>query len=225
MDDRYIDSISKFCDKNKTIIPINQAWLFNNSNSWKKLDLVKEIMNSFNFKYMLKDRINNGNPEALYPEYNIINHSKIDFIKFAIDNGYIKNTTLICWSDFGYYNSILHNNPEEFPQAHLDITRLNLDKINFFLRHRVDTRDYDMFYTLTQAPEVFTGSFFAGSTKNMLILHELYHDSLNELYKNNISDDDQHVYLRCFFKKPDIFELFLSEDKWPQALLCFQKKL
>ena len=62
----------------------------------------------------------------------LINHSKIDFIKFAIDNGYIKNTTLICWSDFGYYNSILHNNPEEFPQAHLDITRLNLDKINFF---------------------------------------------------------------------------------------------
>jgi predicted O-methyltransferase YrrM len=51
----------------------------------------------------------------------------------------------------------------------------------------------------------------------------LYHQSLNNLYQYNISDDDQHVYLRCFLKNPHLFEVFLSNNEWPQALTYFQK--
>jgi hypothetical protein len=82
-----------------------------------------------------------------------------------------------------------------------------------------------MIYTLTQAPETFTGSFFAGPVNLMLELQKLYHMSLEELYTNNISDDDQHVYLRCYFNNPTIFDLYLSNQQWPKALPYFEKKL
>ena len=80
-----------------------------------------------------------------------------------------------------------------------------------------------MNYTLINAPTIFTGSFFAGTKELMLKLHSLYHECLDELYQNNISDDDQHIYLRCYFKNSNLFEVFLSENKWPQVLLQFQK--
>jgi hypothetical protein len=225
MDDKYINLIDNYCDENKIIIPINANWLKENSESWKKIDIAKNIMNSDKYKELLNVRINNGNPENIYPEYNTINHSKIDFIKYAIDYNFIKKNQFICWCDFGYYHSILHNNHDEFPYVHLDLNRFNTNKLNFFLRNKISLNDFDMIYTLVKAPEIFTGSFFGGNSKVMLELYKIYHECLNELYLNNISDDDQHVYLRCYLKKPELFELFLSKDKWPQALTCFQKKI
>jgi hypothetical protein len=222
IDERYVDKIADLCDSNKILIPINYDWVLNNCKSWSKIEKAKQIMNSHNFKNCVKQRIDEGDPSALYPEYITINHSKIDFIKYAIDNKLVKETSFICWCDFGYYNSILHFEPTEYPHSVIDLSRLNFNKLNFFLRNKLTTSDYDMLYTLIYAPENFTGSFFAGSSKNMLELYELYHSCLDELYNNNISDDDQHIYLRCFIKKPEIFELFLSANKWPQALLCLQ---
>ena len=43
------------------------------------------------------------------------------------------------------------------------------------------------------------------------------------MIKNNIFDDDQHIYLRCFLKSPSLFELYLSDNKWPDALSYFNK--
>jgi hypothetical protein len=217
------NKIINYLDDNKIIIQINKEWLITNCESWKKIIFQTEIMNSVEYKTKVQKRINSGNIENIYSEYNTINHSKIDFIKYSIDNNLINENELICWCDFGYYNSILHNNPDEFPQTGLDLNKFNLDKLNFCLRNKITKNDYDMNYTLINAPEVFTGSFFAGSTKIMLLFYELYHICLDELYLNNISDDDQHVYLRCYLKNNDIFELFLSENKWPQALTYFQK--
>ena len=110
-----------------------------------------------------------------------------------------------------------------YPVSKLDIKNFNPNKLSFCLRNKLDKNDSDMNYTLVNAPEKFTGSFFAGTKELMLKLHSLYHECLDELYQNNISDDDQHIYLRCYFKNSNLFEVFLSENKWPQVLLQFQK--
>ena len=98
------------------------------------------------------------------------------------------------------------------------------DNLTFFLRNKLEKNDEDVIHTLVNAPEKFTGSFFAGPTNLMLKLQLLYHESLNELYINNISDDDQHIYLRCYLKKPEIFKLYLNSEKWPCGLNYFQKQ-
>lgn len=227
IDDKYMNNpiITKIInkpDKNKIFVPINMDWLYKNTDSWKKNNISQRIMDSEEYKTLLSERISRGYPENIYSEYNTINHSKIDFIKYSIDNNLINESELICWCDFGYYSSILHNNPSEYPESSLDLNKFNLTKLNFFIMNEIDEKDTDMTYTLLIAKEIFTGSFFAGSTKLMLELHELYHICLDELYRNNISDDDQHVYLKCYLKNRDIFQLFLSKHKWPQVLTAFQ---
>ena len=219
----YIYNANLLNRRKTKIIPINIDWLNSNCESWKKFEIAKKIMKSNEYIEKVKSRIKGCSPENTYPEYNTINHSKIDFIKYAIDNNLIDNNDFICWCDFGYYKSILHNNSFEYPYSCLDIKKFSLNKLNFCLRNKIIINDADINYTLINARETFTGSFFSGKPKLMNKLYYLYHECLDELYENNVSDDDQHVYLRCFLKEPNIFELFLSENKWPEALTYFQK--
>ena len=217
IDDRYIDKILNN-QKNKQFIPINRKWLNNNIWAWAQLARDRKIMESQYYRNLVGNSIN---PENNYSEYNIINHSKIDFINYAINNNL--TTDFICWVDFGYHFSILKNIETLFPRNILDITKFNTNKINFCVRNKLSINDYNFIYTLQNAPEKFTGSFFGGPKDLLIQFNELYHKALNELYINGITDDDQHVYLRCFFKNSELFELFISETEWPNALKYFEK--
>lgn len=218
----YIENVRKMGNVKTLFIPINMDWLLNHCETWRKNVISEKIMNSDEYKNKVQHRIQFGIPENIYSSYNTVNHCKIDFIKHAIDNGYVDKHDLICWCDFGYYNSILNSNCDKYPYSNVDLRKLNHNKLNFCLRNKICPQDLSMEYTLVNAPDVFTGSFFAGNIDKMNELYYLYHDCLDELYNHNISDDDQHVYLRCFIKNPQLFELFLSNDKWPEALTFFQ---
>jgi len=218
IDDRYLDKIP-IQIKNCKVIPINYEWLISNLESWKKLEIAKEIMNLDSYRHLVKHRIECNYPENISAEYNTINHSKIDFIYYCIVNN-IVTSELVCWSDFGYHNSILKNNI--YPYSTIDINKLNQNKLNFWLRNNIEENDFDIINTLVNAREVFTGSFFAGPLYLMLKLYCIYHINLNDMYSRNISDDDQHIYLRCYFSNPDIFELYISNNEWPRALVNIQ---
>jgi len=219
----YIHNINKLGRTKSKIIPINNEWLYTHCASWRKNEISVKIMDSIEYKEKVKHRINAYCPENIYSDYNAINHCKIDFIKYVIDNKMIENNDYIAWCDCGYYATIFKNNSFEYPYAELDIKKFNLNKLNFCLKNKISELDKDLNYTLIYAPEIFTGCFYAGSIELMNKLYYLYHDCLDELYNNNISDDDQHIYLRCFLKSPELFELFISENKWPSALTYFQK--
>jgi beta-1,4-mannosyl-glycoprotein beta-1,4-N-acetylglucosaminyltransferase len=228
IDDKYIQEVKEMYEKsqykNKIFIPINKEWMEHNIYAWQQIECYKNIMKSDKYTNLVQSRINLGNPENIYPEYNTINHSKIDFICYAIKNNYISENDFICWSDFGIFSALFHNNPNEYPFNSLDINKFNVNKISFCLVNKLNKNDEDMIYTLTQCPEKITGGFFAGPVNLMLELQKLYHMSSEELITNNISDDDQHVYLRCYFNNPTMFELYLSSNRqWPKGLLYFEK--
>lgn len=229
LDDRYIhlyvDENGHSKHTNKTFVPINRDWLLTNTQSWSQLKRVQDIMSSTEYRETVKERIMVHHvPENIYPEYNLINHSKIDFIHYAIQHQLFPPDDWVCWSDFGIFDCIFHKNTEEYPTATLDIRKFNTDKINFCLRYDICEQDRDMLHTLQQPRETFTGGFFGGSQELLLKLHVLYHECLEEMYAANISDDDQHVYLRCYVKNPDLFQLHVSENgQWPRGLTLFQK--
>ena len=239
IDDRYIEQViqeyEKSPYKNKRFIPINREWLNENINAWKLLSIDQTIITSEQYKSILENRlrfmypdgipeVNRRNhlfPENEWPEYNAINHSKIDFISNSIINGYI-TTQYTCWCDFGYFNSQHNGNITTFPTSLLDTNKFNKNKISFLLRNPVNERDKNMLYTLVIAPEVFTGTFFVGPSLLMLKMQKLYHESVKELYRNGISDDDQHVYLRCYLKEPDFFDIhIIQSEEWPRGLTYF----
>jgi hypothetical protein len=107
IDEKYIskvlDEYRKSPHQNKIFIPINQSWLDENIHAWSLIENDRLVLNGQQFKDFLKKRLPimypNGIPETnvrehlcpenIYPEYNVVNHSKIDFIMHAIKNNYI----------------------------------------------------------------------------------------------------------------------------------------
>jgi hypothetical protein len=242
VDDRCIDYVlehyTRSSHNNKVFIPINAKWLEKNIHAWKQIPKDREIMQSSRYREFIDHRQNIMYPDGIpkntpekrvfpeneVPEYNAINHAKIDFINNAIDCGYV-NESIVCWSDFGYFGTQHNNVKTTFPTEILDKTRFSPNRITFFLQKEITEQDTDPLYMLICAPELFTGTFWGGPTYLMPILQNLYHDCVEDLYSVNISDDDQHIYLRCCLKDSDIFDLKLNTTgEWPKGLVFFEKK-
>ena len=239
VDDSCIDYILEHYTRsphcNKKFIPINLKWLENNIHAWKQLHKDRDIMESSQYREMIDYRktiaISKGAsiniekqifPENEIPEYNAINHAKIDFIMNAIQNGYI-DSNVTCWCDFGYFGTQHQNDKKTFPKDILDYKMFSPGRISFFLHKEITDNDLDPVYTLICAPELFTGTFWGGSTELMEKMQKLYHESVEELYSLNISDDDQHIYLRCCLKNSELFNFKLNvSGEWPKGLLFFQ---
>jgi hypothetical protein len=240
IDDRYIDKVlEKYTEspyKNKIFIPINRKWLDNTIRAWKNVERDRAIMENEEYKNFMKNRLqlmypegipetnvrNHLCPENVFPEYNVVNHSKIDFIAYAINNGFI-NTKYTGWTDFGYFKTY-HNDDSPLPHSTIDINKLHPTKIIFNLRKSIDERDKDIIYTMFYAFELFIGAFYAGPTDLMLPFQELYHECVTEMLNRHVTDDDQHVYIQCYVKRPDWMHLNIYENQdWPKALVVYQK--
>jgi hypothetical protein len=202
------------------IIPIDYEWLETNTKSWQQRDTATRVMQSTLYKTLLQDRIKEGYPENIYPEYNLINHSKIDFIVYAIKHGLVPPGALVAWTDFGYHFSV-YGTQGPFPDQ--TIRLLTDSKLTFCLVQQPTKEDADVGHTLTVARPTFTGGFFGGPQDLLLELHTLYHACLDVFYTCGIADDDQHIYLRCWLRHPELFQVYLKapEDAWPRALSYF----
>jgi hypothetical protein len=183
---------------------------------WQTLKKERQIINSEHFKNIIGHR--HIYPEHMYPEYTLINHCKIDLICSVIDSNKI-NYNYYCWVDFGFFK-LKKNIPENL----LDITKFNLDKINYTLLNYIDDNDSDVYFTLHYAPEKIGGYFFFGRQDKLKDYQKLYHEILDYFQNTlNIVDDDQHLALQCYFRKPELFTLHYIKE-WHSVLVKFQKK-
>jgi hypothetical protein len=226
VDDRYIKRVlaayAKSPFQNKRFLPIHRKWLSEHIWAWQQLDRATQILQSPEYRRHVEGR---DNPENLYAEYNLINDAKIDFIAYAIRAGLIGQEEFVCWADFGYHWTLHRNNTHNpyFPTKPLDIQRFSRHHINFCVRNRIDPAIHsDPVHILKAAPDLMTGTVFAATSANMLVLQELVHKHITDLHDRNISDDDQHVYLRCVLDRPELFRLYHSPHIWPMALTYFQ---
>jgi hypothetical protein len=154
-------------------------------------------------------------PEHTIPEYTLINHCKIDFICYAIDND-ISDAGYYAWVDFGYCRF-----PEITPKRLLDLGKLDLDRVNYTLINNLDDRDKNIFYTLMNAPERIGGFFFFGNKKILKEYQALYHGILTRYQQYGIADDDQALAVACYWESPDMFHLH-GPWGWHKALVRFQ---
>jgi len=226
IDEKYIFKVLKAYDeskfKNKIFIPINKEWVLTNIYAWKQLEKDNSIITSQEYKNSVGDLLKHKCPENIYSEYNIVNHSKIDFINYVIDNNLTPpGCDFICWSDFGVHRAIYITNKHPYPENVIDVNMLNPNKITICSRSNITEQHADPLYILQSAPSLIQGSFFGGSIKVLKEFQNLYHEALQELYDINISDDDQHVYIRCFLKRTDLFDVYLT-NAYPNALKYFE---
>ena len=219
IDDRYISRLNNEINPEKTaisLIPINLSFLEHNIPCWKNIPYERDIMNSTFFKNIIGNRI--IYPECQYPEYTMINHSKIDFICYVL-NMNLSHLTTFCWIDFGFFSK-----HENIPEKLLDVSHFDLNKINYTLINPITPEDNDVFYILKTAPEKIGGFFFLGNREKMYEYQKLYHQSLEEYQVMNLCDDDQGVALYTYFKKPELFSFNTQNYGWHKVLVVNQQK-
>lgn len=222
LDQRYYQKVMNYIITkqiklgNKMIIPINWDFMDRNIHAWSNIPIEKQILESDEFKQINGQKVQEGNPEALYAEYNCINHAKIDFLVYTMKQGYVPNDHFLIWSDFGYHKSILQD-PAIFPHKDMDPTKFDQSKMNFFLNNEVQ-ESYNYYEVLRSSQVIFTGSLYGGPQHLLEDFQHEYHRQVNFLYSKNIADDDQHIYLLIYFQRPDLFKLTVNTFHWPRPL-------
>jgi hypothetical protein len=199
-----------------TLISINEKFMKRNIPMFLTLQKDIEIMASDYYNNIIKHR--KSHPEHCNPYYTTITNSKVDFVAYAST---LSKSEFFAWVDFGYFknNSLIPNNM-------LDINKFDSSKITFTLINKLDEKDSDIIYTLINAHEKIGGMFFFGHRNKMLEYQKLTTNVRKHLQDNNITDDDQHTVLQCFYKNPSLFDLKLLDypyNGWHKALLFFQK--
>jgi len=170
----------------------------NNVNTFYKkyLEKDKSIIESEMYKNKIPAHRKN-NPEHLYSEYNLINHSKINFINYT-KNKY-PDYKFYAWIDFGSMNYDVINVPKNI--------NFNLvpNKITYKCIKEIPKIIPDANEMLSSDDVYLLGSSFI-IYKNLVQVFELiYEKKLTEWYENNISDDDQNLVLQIYKEIPELF--------------------
>jgi protein YibB len=141
------------------------------------------------------------NPEYWSADYVLVNTLKAHFVNRAITNGFATKE-LVSWVDFGYCRNV-----EEFIKG----TEWNYDfdpsKMTLFRLKEFDPTKTILDLIVNNDVHMTGGAIVGGKTIwptfDALVQH-----AFNELYKNDLIDDDQTLLLMASLMKPEIFKIY-----------------
>jgi hypothetical protein len=173
----------------------------------------KEIIESASFRQLIPDR-RKDLPETNYANYNLINHSKINFVAKAKE--FDPFHSHYCWIDFGMIRNSLF-----FPNIpnKLDFSKIPNDKIFYNVLYDLPKNEMSMLELLD-----FDYIFFHGC--QFIIPHSLveYYEKIYEcelLYYHycGLVDDDQSLTYKIYHKYPNLFHTTKIHD--PELFFVF----
>jgi len=146
-----------------------------------------------------------SNPEHWCAEYNMVNHSKINYVAYSKQAypGY----EFYSWLDFGCIRNTIADVPMNinFSKLHKKISYLSLQqppKIPISANNMIPSHEIYL-----------AGSQFVVHTDLVEQFEKLYEAKLLQWQEETICDDDQNLILQLYFDNRDLFELFPS-NKW-----------
>lgn len=175
----------------------------------KYIHIEKKIIESDEYKKKIPEH-RKIHPEHWNAEYNLLNHSKINFIQKASE--LYPHIPFFSWIDFGFVRH-LHHTP-----LGIDISLLPNDKIirQLFQEPIQRISPEEM---LTKDDIYFTGSPFILHREIISKYRDIYEKKLLEFHQKRIVDDDQNVTLQIYFDHPQLFENVLC-DTWFELYNC-----
>ena len=172
----------------------------------KYLEEDQRVMSSFIYKNKIPfDRKNH--PEHLYSEYNLINHSKINFVRDAKET--YPYYDFYSWIDFGYVKDQIsipykaNINPNKLPEK-IIYQCLKYPDLNRKINPNSMLTSYDIY---------LTGSSFIVHKELVEILEQIWNDKIKEWHINYISDDDQNLVIQLYYDHPELFYL-IQYHEW-----------
>jgi len=165
----------------------------------------EEIMNSTIYQDKVPDYRKNL-PEHLYSDYNLINHSKINFVNKTKEQ--YPDYLYYAWIDFGRMNENMDNIPKN-----LNISLLPKDKITYHFVNDPPTNRVSEEEMLTSHAVYLLGSSFVVPNHMVTMFEQLWKEKLIKWQEKYITDDDQNLVLQLYFDNPSMF-YGIKNDKW-----------
>ena len=176
-----------------------------------RLDIESTIIASDEYRSKVRrDRL--VLPEHCKAGYNLINHSKINFVAKA--RQLFPSCSFYSWIDFGFCN----DGDVSRVNVKVDVRALPPRKIIYQLYnnvpsshppHRSDNR-ISPEEMLREDTIYFIGSSYIIPNDMVVEFESTYEKKIIELESRNIVDDDQNVMLQIYYDNPDIFWTFQS---------------
>lgn len=171
----------------------------------KHIERESEVMNSDLYKSRLHPVRKETCPENKYPEYNLINHSKVNFMKKTKD--LFPNYKYYGWIDFGVVNS----NIELIPR-NLDLSILK-EKIYCHTYLPLPEDRFDEIEMLQSYDIYILGSGYIAHHSLVETFENLWEQKILDWQNKYISDDDQSLLLQLCYDHKDIIEV-IHYDVW-----------
>jgi len=144
-------------------------------------------------------------PEHIYAEYNLINHSKINFIRHS--RNLFPNYKFYSWIDFGFGqldNGSMEANYENMPR---DITIETLPETHIIYccvkDPPVERLSEDEM--LASFNVYFMGTYFIVPNRLVEDFEKIWYSKLVYWHSLGISDDDQNLILQIYYDMPWLF--------------------
>jgi len=179
------------------------------------IDKEKEVMNSVQFKNLVKHR---NDPETNKPGYNSATHNKVWFIKRT--KAMFPNYTHYAWIDFGYIRT-----KDNIPQQ-LDFTHLLDNKILFstMKQFQIDKLSNPIQACIDINSQTLIGGIYF-CPKNMVDwYYQEYYKMVMNYYANNLVDDDQEIVKQLLRSHSHKFNL-VATGAWFELLNTFKVPL
>lgn len=204
LDDNYYDLFDKRMFKqNIHLFKYSEVNSFYN----KYIDSEKNIINSIEYKNKIPDD-RKDNPEHWSAEYNLVNHSKVNFV--AHTKKIYPDYEYYSWIDFGCISTNLRDIPK-----FIDINKLNscYKKITYITIDKFPEQPILEEEMLKTHTIYIGGSQFIVHT-DLVYEYEKKYDELLQKWKDiKNSDDDQNAVFQIYFKNKDIFNLY-EKSPW-----------
>jgi len=178
-------------------------------NAFLKRD--KQIMKSKTYQSKIPEK-RKVNPEHLYSEYNLINHSKINFISNT--KQLYPDYDFYSWVDFGFsgFNDV--------PRA-ISVSSLPKKVIYQIMNKPIMISAEEM---LAKDEVYFAGSAFIIHYSLVETFEKKWKKKLIEWQKKGITDDDQSMVLQLYLDDPSMYHTVFSK-KWRELYSLLTPKL
>lgn len=186
----------------------NNPTYFIDCNPYKEFDYIyREIKRVLRLESFMKSvpEYLVDHPEYWSVEYVFVTLLKPFFVKLAIDQFDIRQD-LISWVDFGYKRN------NDFIGDDLSFGFPN-NKITVFSQK--DIKSPDIRFSVLNNDVYIIGSSIIGSKENWGKLKDLCEESIYDLFKEDLIDDDQGMWLMSYLKNPDLFNVIVTDEWFP----------
>lgn len=181
---------------------------------------IAKIQKDENFRSKLETR-QLKNPEYWSPDYALVCNLKAYFVNKAIELNLAKNNR-VAWVDFGYCRNA--EVTEGLPQWNypFDESKVNLFTVKRGLTVKTIQQVFD--HMINNRSYIIGGAIVATQEKWKEFYQLVCRCQMRTL-NNNIVDDDQGIFIMCYYCNPQLIKLnYLGKNKWFDLFRMFGKK-